>query len=301
MNVLVSGSHGLIGSAVVGALARAGHRVVRLVRGQGGAGVDCVAWDPAEARIDAAGLEGLDGVIHLAGESIAQGRWTEQKKQRIYASRIEGTGLLCRTLAGLRSRPRVVVCASAVGFYGDRGDEELDETSPAGKGFLAEVCRDWEAATAAAAEAGIRVVRLRIGTVLSRDGGALAAMLPIFRLGLGGRLGSGRQYMSWIAVDDLARIVIQTIGDDQMSGPVNAVAPNPVTNAQFTRLLGRALRRPAWIPVPAFVLRTVVGEMADAALLSSARVHPKRLLASGFVFQDQDLEQFFRHTLAGGG
>ena len=298
MKVLVSGSSGLIGSALVGAWANAGHEAVRLVRrGTGLDGAE-VGWDPATGRIDAAALEGLDAVVHLAGESIA-GRWTPRKKSAIRGSRVDGTRLLCETLAGLDAPPDLLVCASAVGFYGNRGDERLTEESGPGDGFLADVCREWEAATRPAEERGIRVVSLRLGMVLSRRGGALAQMLLPFRLGLGGPVGSGRQWWSWIALDDVVAAVDHVLATPGLRGPVNLVSPEPVTNREFARALGRVLRRPAFLPMPAFAARLALGEMADAAILASVRATPLRLLESGFAFAHPSLEPALQHILRG--
>lgn len=297
MKVLVTGSTGLIGSALVPALGASGHQVTRLVRSEPAPGEPAIRWDPAAGTLAPDALEGFDAAVHLAAESIAAGRWTEAKKARIRASRVEGTRLLCERLAGLTQRPKVLASASAIGIYGDRGDEELDEQSPPGEGFVPEVCRAWEEATRPAAEAGIRVVNLRIGLVLAPRGGALARMLPLFRFGLGGRLGSGRQLVSWITLDDLARAVLHVLAAEALSGPVNCVAPGPVTNREFTRSLGRVLRRPTLFPAPAFALRLLLGEIADALLLSSARVVPRRLLQSRFTHDDPELEPALRRLL----
>lgn len=253
-------------------------------------------WDPERAIIDEAALEGLDAVVHLAGENIA-GRWDQEKKAKIRDSRIKGTALLSNALARLSQKPKVFVCASAVGYYGDRGDQILTEASPPGSGFLPEVCRLWEAATEPAAESGIRVVNLRIGIVLSSRGGALARMLTPFKLGLGGPIGSGQQYMSWIDLEDLIRIITHALKAESLCGPVNAVAPNPVTNAEFARALGRALSRPALLPLPAFAARLAFGQMADELLLASARVKPEKLLSSGFQFNYPDIDSSLRHIL----
>jgi uncharacterized protein (TIGR01777 family) len=247
--------------------------------------------------IDQARLEGLDGVVHLAGESIATGRWTAEKKARIRDSRVKGTRLLCESLARLDQPPRVLVSASAIGYYGDRGDEILHEDSASGSGFLAEVCHMWEAATEAASQRNIRVVNLRIGVVLSAMGGALATMLFPFRMGLGGIIGSGRQFMSWIALDDLLGSIAYALRTDTIRGPVNAVAPHPVTNREFTKTLGRVLARPTLLPMPAFAARLAFGEMADELLLSSARVEPARLSAAGYDFRYPTLEGGLRHLL----
>lgn len=295
MNILVSGSTGLIGSALVRSLRIADHRVAALVRGKPDA--PDVQWDPHRGTIDAARLDGFDAVVHLAGENIAKGLWTGAKKDRIRSSRVDGTRLLCRTLARTPRPPRTLICASAIGYYGDRGDEVLSEDSAAGNDFLANVCREWEAAADAARDAGIRVVHLRIGVVLDPAGGALRPMLPLFRLGLGGRLGSGRQFMSWITRTDVIRVVCFALQRESLAGPVNTVAPHAVTNREFTRTLGTVLRRPTILPAPAFALRLVLREMADALLLSSTRVEPARLRAEGFEFEHPELEDALRAIL----
>jgi uncharacterized protein (TIGR01777 family) len=295
MKVLVSGSSGLIGSAVLENLIAGGHSVIRLVRRA--PGQNEVHWDPDAGTIATALLEGLDAVVHLAGENIAQGRWTQQKKERIRDSRVKGTQILCQALARLAQPPKVLVAASAIGYYGERGDEVLTEESPPGSGFLADVCRQWEAASSPAAQSGIRVVNLRIGIVLSEKGGALAKMLLPFRLGVGGRVGSGKQYMSWIALDDVVGAINHAIANDSLSGPVNAVAPNPVTNYEFTKALGKVLERPTPFPMPAFAARLALGEMADELLLASTRVAPRRLLATGYKFLFPELEGALRHLL----
>ena len=296
MKVLMSGSSGLIGSALRKSLQSAGEEVIRLVRSDA-RGADEVRWDPQAGYIDQAAIEGMDAVVHLAAESIADGRWTASKKSRIRDTRTHGTQLLCQAVAKTSKKPSVLVSASAVGFYGDRGDEVLTESSSAGSGFLADVCREWEMATTPAAEAGIRVVTLRIGVVLSGAGGALAKMLPPFRLGLGGRLGSGRQYMSWIVIDDLVAAIRFGLAKEQLSGPVNMVSPNPVTNAEFTRAIGKVISRPTLFPVPAFALHAAFGEMADEVLLSGARALPQKLQAAGFKFDFTTLESGLRHVL----
>lgn len=296
MNILVSGSSGFIGSALVAALRAGDQRVVRLVRPQSKAEGPVVRWDPDTGTIDRAGLEGIEAVIHLAGASIAE-RWTPEHKARIRESRVRGTRLLSEALAEQARPPRVLICASAIGYYGDRGDEWLTEESPPGAGFLADVCQQWEAAAEPARRRGIRVVNLRIGIVLGRQGGALARVLLPFRLGLGGTIGCGRQYWSWIAVDDLVSAFLHAVVTDSLNGPVNAVSPMPVTNREFTRTLGRVLARPTIFPLPAPVARLLLGEMADALLLASARVRPVRLLESGFQFRYPDLESALRHLL----
>jgi hypothetical protein len=286
---------------VVTSLSAAGHEVVRLVRRAPVPGEKAVRWDPEKGEVDAAGLEGLDDVVHLAGENIASGRWNAARKAAIRASRVNGTRLLCDALAGLARPPKTLVCASAIGYYGDRGADVLTEESPPGAGFLPDVCREWEAASEPAARKGIRIVVLRIGVVLSPKGGALSRMLPLFRAGLGGVIGSGRQYVSWVALDDLVGIVLHALQSGELRGPVNAVAPNPVTNREFTEALGKALSRPTPLPVPAFALRIAVGrEMADALLLASARVVPCRLEETGYRFRFPELPAALRHLLGKG-
>ncbi|MDG2305052.1 MAG: TIGR01777 family oxidoreductase [Candidatus Binatia bacterium] len=295
MKVLISGASGLMGRNLVRSLTEAGHEVLRLVRAADSVGIP---WDPRGGELDRSPLEGFDAVVHLAGESIAEGRWTVEKKKRIRDSRIEGTNLLARSLSELDQPPKVLVCASAVGFYGDRGEEILDESAPPGVGFLAEVCREWEAAADPAREKGIRVVHLRFGVVLSGEGGALAKMLLPFRLGLGGILGDGSQYMSWIALDDAVGIVLHAISHEDLRGAVNAVSPNPVTNREYTKTLGGVLRRPTVIPLPSFGARLAFGEMADELLLASVRVSPKRLLETGYDFRFAELEEALVQTTA---
>lgn len=293
--IAVTGSRGLLGGALVPLLTTGGHRVTRLVRGR--AGPDDVAWDPAAGTIDAAGLEGHDAVVHLAGENVGAGRWTPARRAAIRESRVRGTSLLAATLARLARPPRVLVCASAVGIYGDRGDTLLDETSPAGTGFLAEVGEAWEAAADAARAAGIRVVHLRYGVLLSPAGGALAKLLPPFRLGLGGPIGAGRQWMPWLSVDDAAGLVHFALHTATLHGAVNAAAPELVTNAAFTRALGHALHRPALVPIPEFVLRAVFGEMAEATLFASQRVQPAVLAQAGYAWRHPTLAGALAHVL----
>jgi len=297
MKVLVTGSGGLVGSALVSQLESDGHTVARLVRSKRGAGEAQVLWDPQAGAIDSASLEGLDAVVHLAGESIAGGRWTAARKARILESRVKGTSLLAETLAGLRERPKVLVSASAVGYYGDRGEEALREENASGSGFLAGVCRQWEAAAAPAAQSGIRVVHPRFAMILSTAGGALQRLLLPFRLGLGGRLGSGRQFMSWIALDDVVGAICHALTHDDLQGPVNTASPTPVRNREFTTTLGRVLRRPTVFPLPAFAARLAFGQMADELLLASQRVEPAKLLASGYQFGFPNLESALRHLL----
>src|SRR5512143_4107142 len=298
MRVAVSGSTGLVGSEVVASFSAAGHEVIRLVRRAPAPGERAVRWHPEKGEVDAGGLEGLDAVVHLAGENIASGRWNAARKAAIRDSRVKGTRLLCDTLGGLARPPKTLVCASAIGIYGNRGEDVLTEESPAAAGFLPGVCREWEAASDAAARKGIRVVALRIGMVLSPNGGALSRMLPLFRAGLGGAIGDGRQYVSWIALDDLPRIVLHALQCGDLGGPVNAVAPRPVTNREFTEALGKALSRPTPLPVPAFAIRLAVGrEMADALLLAGACVLPRRLEETGYEFRFPDLSGALRHML----
>ena len=293
--IALTGSSGLVGGSLRAYLCGGGHEVLPVVRRRAGPGE--LAWDPAAGTLDAGALEGLDGVVHLAGENISASRWTEGTKARIRASRMEGTRLLCEGLARLNRPPRVLVSASAIGWYGDCGDAAVDETAPPGRGFLPEVCAGWEGATEAAREAGIRVVNLRIGVVLAAKGGALARMLTPFNLGMGGPVGGGRQVMSWIALDDLLGIIEAALWDSRLSGPVNATSPNPVTQAQFAKTLGAVLRRPAVAPLPAGVVRLVFGEMGRALLLEGARVLPSRLVDAEFPFLTPDLEGALRAEL----
>lgn len=297
LRILVTGSHGLVGTALVPSLTASGHQVSRLIRSATSPGSADVSWDPGQGTIEVGRLEGVEAVIHLAGESIAAGRWTTQRKERIRISRLQGTRLLCETLAAMAHPPRVLISASAIGYYGDRGEELLREDSAPGTGFLAEVCRAWEVATEPASRRGIRVVLCRMGVILSPEGGALGKMLLPFRLGLGGRLGSGRQVMSWIALDDVVGAMHHAIITEHLRGPVNLVAPQPVTNQEFTTVLGRVLHRPTLAPVPAFALRLMLGELADQALLASARVQPTKLVAAGYAFHYPELEAALHHLL----
>jgi uncharacterized protein (TIGR01777 family) len=296
MHVLVSGSSGLIGSALTVALPRRGHTVARLLRGAARAREQDVVWDPETGEVDPPELRPMDALVHLAGENIGR-EWTAARKAAIRASRVDATRRLCETLARAKNRPRVLICASAVGYYGDRGDEELDESSPPGKGFLADVCRDWEAATESAAKVGIRTVNVRLAVILDPASGPLARMLPLFAAGLGGRLGSGRQYMSWITLPDVLRAIAFALEREDLVGPVNVVAPQAVTNAEFTRALAGVLHRPALLPVPGFMLRIFLGQRADELLLSSARVVPRRLLAAGFEFENSQLRPTLEQLL----
>lgn len=296
MNILMSGASGLVGSALIPALESAGHTVRRLVRVRPPAGSPEVLWDPMGSFDPVGGIEGFDAVVHLAGESVAA-RWTRDRKARILNSRKQGTMSLASAAARSKRPPKVVVSASAVGYYGNRGDELLTEESTAGADFLADVARQWETALAPATKAGIRTVMLRIGFILSPRGGGLARMLPPFRMGLGGRVGSGRQWMSWISITDVVGAFQHALATDALWGPVNAVAPHPVSNAEFTRTLGRVLGRPTIFPMPAFVARLAFGEMAEALLLSSQRVQPVKLQSSGFQFRHPELEGALRELL----
>ncbi len=297
--IAITGASGLIGRSLIPFLTTGGHRVVRLVRGR--AGPDDISWDPVAGRLDAASLEGIEAVIHLAGEPIAGGRWTAESRRRILDSRTQGTTLLADTLARLTRPPRVLLSSSAIGIYGDRGDERLTESSGLRTGpdtfFVEQVGHAWEAAVAPAESAGIRVVRARTGIVLSPAGGALAKMLPPFQAGVAGPIGSGRQFLSWIGIDDMLGGFLHLLSNDRLRGPVNLTGPMPVTNAEFTTTLARVLGRPAIIPVPAAALRLVVGDMADELLLASTRVIPERLIESGYNFRHTELEPALRHVL----
>lgn len=297
MKVAVTGATGLIGSALVPFLRSGGHEAAPLRRAPAGRGGDGPSWDPDTGALSAGALDGLDAVVHLAGENVAGGRWTAARKARIRDSRVDGTRRLAEALAALPEPPRTLVAASAIGFYGDRGDEALDESSAPGEGFLPAVCQAWEEAAAPAREAGIRVVHLRVGVVLTPAGGALGQMLLPFRMGVGGVIGSGRQHMSWVALDDVLGGILHVLRTDGLAGAVNMVAPNPATNAEFTKTLGRVLRRPTILPLPGFAARLAFGEMADALLLASARVDPARLRQGGFAFGYPGLEDALRHVL----
>ena len=294
MDVAVTGSRGFIGSALLPALIREGHRPVRIVRGRA-AGDDELRWDPEAGTIDAEGLEGIGGVVHLAGAGIGDKRWTDARKRLILESRTKGTSLVARTLAGLTRPPSALVSASAIGYYGNRGDEPLDEQSTPGNDFVARVCVQWEGATAPAVDAGIRVARVRSGIVLGRDGGVLPRLLLPFRLGLGGRIASGRQYMSWISIGDEVRAILHALTQDGVAGPVNLTGPAPVTNDEFTQTLGRVLRRPTLIPTPLLPLRARYGsELVQHLLVEGQRVLPKRLQATGYAFEHPTLEDALR-------
>jgi len=299
LHVAISGASGLIGTMVRKSLAGAGHRVTPLVRRAPGPAE--IRWDPSGAGLDPAELVGVDAVVHLAGENLAEGRWTAARKRELVESRRRGTRVIAEAIARASGGPRILVSASAIGYYGDRDDELLTEASPPGRGFLPEVAVAWEESTGPAEAAGARVVRLRIGLLLTPEGGLLGRMLTPFRLGVGGPLGDGRQWMSWIAADDLIQAFLHVLTREDIRGPVNAVGPEPVRNAEFARTLGRVLHRPAVLPAPAFALRLAFGEMADEAILASTRVAPAVLQASGFQFQCPTLEPALVHLLRGPG
>jgi uncharacterized protein (TIGR01777 family) len=294
--IAITGATGLIGTALVARLRAAGYGVRRLLRSARGAGPGDVVWDPARGPLLPTALDGVDGIVHLAGEPVAQ-RWTAERKRAIRDSRVRTTELLVQAVCALDRKPRVLLGGSAIGYYGDRGDTLLDESSAPGNDFLAQVCVEWERATTPAAEAGVRVALLRTGIVLSPRGGALARLLPFFRLGVGGPIGSGRQWMSWIGLADHLRAMLHALSTESLSGPVNLVAPNPVTSAEFATTLGRVLARPALVPVPAFALEILYGEMARTTLLASQRVLPKALSATGFEFAEPTLEGALRAEL----
>lgn len=297
MRIAVAGASGLVGSHLVPFLAGAGHTVIRLTRkASASSGGETAAWDPARGTVDAAALEGVDAIINLAGEPVAE-RWTPGHKRDIRESRVQGTGLLARTAAALPRKPKVFINAAAVGYYGDRKDELLDERSTAGKGFLAGVAVEWEAAATPAEQAGVRTVLARFGGVQHPDGGMLARLLPPFQLGGGGRLGDGKQWISWIAMTDALRAFRFLLERDALSGPVNVVSPNPVTNEEFGKTLGHVLHRPAVFHAPAFMVRAMFGEMADEILLGGQRVMPKKLLDAGFTFEYPTLEAALRHEM----
>lgn len=296
MKIIVAGASGFLGSALVPRLVAEGHDVVRLGRGSG---ADVVSWDPACGKLDAAAVEGAAAVIHLAGAGVADGRWTSARRAEILESRVRSTQLLVETIARMRVRPAVLVCASGSGYYGECGEREVDESAPAGDGFLAGVCRAWETAARGAEPLGVRVVAMRLGMVVGAHGGALAKMLPVFRAGLGGPAGSGRQWVSWIALDDAAAAFVHAVDCTALHGPVNVAAPGAVRNADFARALGRALGRPAIVRAPATALRLMFGQMADETVLQSARLVPGRLSASGFVFRFPEIEPALRHALGG--
>jgi uncharacterized protein len=289
MRILISGASGLIGTSSRGAFLADGHTVARFVRPGGHFLPGDVRWDPTAGTVESSAMEAADAIIHLSGASIGQGQWTQERKNILRASRIDSTRLLVDAIAKLRRKPRVLISASAIGYYGNRGDEVLSESSPSGSDFLAELTRDWEAESRCADSLGVRTVLLRFGVILSTRGGALPRMLLPFRLGLGGRLGAGKQWMSWVALADVVEVVRAAVADERFSGPINVVSPNPVKNSEFTRVLARAVRRPALFPAPAFMLRLVLGEMADDLLLTSQRVEPQKLRECGFRFRFSEL------------
>lgn len=298
MKILVSGATGMIGSALVPALRDDGHAIVGISRRARGGDRDGVHWDPEHGEIDADALTDIDAVIHLAGANLADGRWTSERKRQILESRVKGTRLLVHTFAQFVRRPRVFLSASAVGFYGDTGEAEVDESIAPGSGFLAHVCRRWEAEALRAAPFGIRVVLVRSGMVLEPTGGALARLLPVFRTGLGGPVGGGRQWMSWIAIDDWIALVRHALARSEIEGPINAVAPHPVRNSELAEVLGRVLGRPARVPAPALAVKLLLGaELAEQTVLQSCRAIPRRAIESGFVFQFPALESALQHLL----
>ncbi|MGH9712512.1 MAG: TIGR01777 family oxidoreductase [Candidatus Acidiferrales bacterium] len=299
MRVLISGATGLVGTALVTALRADGHQVGQLVRPGGTVGAGDVRWDPTNGTLDLAVMEGADAVICLSGANIGAGRWTAERKKVLRASRVDLSRVLVESLTKLKQKPRVFIAASAVGYYGNRGDEILTESSAAGNDFIAQLARDWEAESMRAESAGIRTVILRFAVILSTKGGALPRMLPPFRLGAGGRLGSGKQWMSWVALEDAVGIVRAAIADERFHGPVNVVAPTPVQNAEFTRVLAGVLHRPAIFPAPAFILRIALGEMADSLLLASQRVIPEQVRAAGYKFRYENLESALRDIIGG--
>jgi len=301
MKIALTGSTGFIGSALVPLLTTQGHDVRRLVRPQSRDNAttpgEKATWDPSSGMLETSALEGCDAVVHLAADNIGTERWSEEKKRRMRASRLDSTKLLCSRMAQLQKPPKVFLCASAIGFYGDRGDQAVTEDSDRGTGFLADLCSDWESASKEAEKCGARVVNLRIGVVLSPKGGALQKMLLPFQMGAGGPIGTGKQYFSWISMDDVIGAILHCLLTDSIKGPINVVAPNPVTNGEYTHALGHVLQRPAFIPMPAFGARMAFGEFADECLLSSTRVLPKRLEDSGYKFRYPEIEGALRHQL----
>ncbi|HOD51721.1 MAG TPA: TIGR01777 family oxidoreductase [Candidatus Hydrogenedentes bacterium] len=299
MKVLLSGASGLIGSALSKALKERGDAVTRLVRKEWSSEPGEILWDPGPGYIERGKLEDLDAAVHLSGENVGSGRWTERKKGEIIESRTCTTKLLCRTFSELDTPPKTWVCASATGYYGNCGDRKLDEDEPCGETFLAEVCRQWEEASHPARNKGIRVLNTRFGVVLGGKRSALAKMLLPFRLGLGGPIGPGTQYMAWLTLDDAVRAILYALDTPSLDGPVNVVSPNPVRNREFVASLGRALNRPAVLPFPAFAARLLLGEMADDLLLASQRAVPRKLQEAGFTFDHPDLDEALRHVLEG--
>jgi uncharacterized protein (TIGR01777 family) len=298
LTVAVTGASGLVGSELTGLLKSSGDSVLTLTRDDRGSEAGQILWDPARGVLDTGRLENVDAVIHLAGENIAGGRWTSAVKEKIRSSRVDGTRNLVQSFSKLQHPPKTLICASATGYYGERGDQILTEASAAGVGFLPDVCRDWEREAMAAAEYGIRVVCIRIGVVLSPKGGALAKMLLPFKMGLGGIVGSGKQYWSWIGLNDLARVFDFCLRNEEVRGPVNAVSPEALTNYDFTKCVGSVLHRPTVFPLPAFIARLILGEMADDLLLASTRVTPAQLMEHGFRFEQPDLKSCLEHELS---
>jgi uncharacterized protein (TIGR01777 family) len=297
MRIAIAGASGFIGRGLVEELEREDHEVRRLVRGPSRPERGEISWDPAGGSIDADALRGIEVAIVLSGENIGSTRWSAEKKRALRDSRILSLGLVSETLASLEPRPRALIATSAIGYYGDRGDEVLTEESPAGEGFFPDLVRDWEAAAAPARDAGIRVVHLRLGLVLSGQDQLLGRVMPLFRLGIGGPIGSGRQWMSWISLEDTLRIVRLALENESISGPINCVAPHPVTNTEFTRALGRIVGRPTLFRVPAFALRLLMGEVADETALASTRVVPRKLESAGFRFEHPEIESVLRRAL----
>ena len=297
MKILITGSHGLVGSALIPVVANAGHTVIRMIRPPMKPDEKKILWNPQTGFVEKEKLEGFDAVVHLAGESISTGRWTAEKKARIRDSRVKGTRFLAEIIAGLKAKPKILASASAIGFYGSRGTEVMSEKKSPGSGFLAETCVQWEAATEPASQAGINVFHLRFGIILSPKGGALAKMLPPFKLGVGGKIGSGFQYMSWISITDVVSAVMHVLKRKELNGPVNIVSQQPVTNLEFTKAFGKVLSRPTVFPLPAFAARFALGEMADELLLSSTRVEPSRLKVLGYAFQHNNIEKALQSML----
>jgi len=299
LNIVITGASGLIGSVLRPFLSTGGHRVFRLVR-QKPVSEDELFWDPRKGRIDLDKIGPVDVIIHLAGENLATGRWTTAKRRRIMESRTRSTKLIAETAINLNPRPKVLVSASAIGYYGDRGPETLSEKSDRGSDFISEVCERWEKAAAPVEGKGIRTVFMRIGVVLTPRGGALKKMLPVFKSGFGGRLGSGKQVMSWVGIDDVIGAIYHAIGEERLEGPVNVVSPFPVTNARFSKTLGKVVRRPVLLRTPETAIKAVFGQMGKEIVLSSTRVLPEKLLSSGYRFRTPDLEETLRHLLGGG-
>jgi len=297
MKIIISGASGLVGSALTNAFRAEGHSLLHLARPGRRLSTHEIRWDPPSAQVDVPALEAADAVVHLSGAKISEGRWTPERKRVLRSSRIDSTRLLVDSLAQLRQKPHVFVSASAVGYYGNRGDQILTESSEPGGDFLSLLARDWEAEASRPAQAGIRAVILRFGVILSNHGGALPQMIRPFKFGVGGRLGSGRQWLSWIALEDVLGVVRSAIADAHIQGPVNVVAPDPVRNADFARIVGRTLHRPALFPAPKFMLRLALGEMADTLLLASQRVLPDQLLKANYTFQFRELETALKTLL----